>query len=52
MGLLARPVEMMRWVRRVLSPYSVTRLELVCLQAALAEAAIIDVVGEVPGARK
>ncbi len=40
LGLLAGPVELMRWVRRVLSPYSVNSLALVCLQAALADRAI------------
>jgi histidinol-phosphate aminotransferase len=34
-GLLAGPVEMMRWIRRVLSPYSVNSLALACLPAAL-----------------
>jgi histidinol-phosphate/aromatic aminotransferase/cobyric acid decarboxylase-like protein len=33
--LLAGPVELMRWVRRVLSPYSVNSLALACLPPAL-----------------
>jgi histidinol-phosphate aminotransferase len=42
----------MRWVRRVLSPYSVNSLALVCLQAALADMAYLDwYVGEVLAAR-
>jgi histidinol-phosphate aminotransferase len=52
LGLLAGPVELMRWVRRVLSPYSVNSLALVCLQAALADTAYLDwYVGEVLAAR-
>jgi histidinol-phosphate aminotransferase len=35
LGLLAGPVELMRWVRRVLSPYSVNSLALACLPPAL-----------------
>jgi histidinol-phosphate aminotransferase len=35
LGLLAGPVELMHWVRRVLSPYSVNSLALACLQPAL-----------------
>src|SRR5215469_10469475 len=38
-GVLAGPVETMRWVRRVLSPYSVNSVALACLPAALADAA-------------
>jgi histidinol-phosphate aminotransferase len=42
----------MRWVRRVLSPYSVNSLALVCLQAALEDSAYLDwYVGEVLAAR-
>jgi len=41
-GLLAGPVEMMRWVRRVLSPYSVNSMALACLGPALEDAAYID----------
>ena len=52
LGLLAGPVELMRWVRRVLSPYSVNSLALVCLKAALEDAAYLDwYVGEVLAAR-
>jgi histidinol-phosphate aminotransferase len=52
LGLLAGPVELMRWVRRVLSPYSVNSLALVCLQAALEDNAYLDwYVGEVLAAR-
>lgn len=51
-GLLAGPVEMMRWVRRVLSPYSVNSLALACLPPALADQAYLDwYVGEVLAAR-
>lgn len=42
LGLLAGPVETMRWVRRVLSPYSVNALALACLPAALEDAAYLD----------
>jgi len=42
LGLLAGPVELMRWVRRVLSPYSVNSLALACLPAALEDQAYID----------
>jgi histidinol-phosphate aminotransferase len=52
LGLLAGPVELMRWVRRVLSPYSVNSLALVCLKAALEDTAYLDwYVGEVLEAR-
>jgi histidinol-phosphate aminotransferase len=52
LGLLAGAVELMRWVRRVLSPYSVNSLALVCLHAALADTAYLDwYVGEVLAAR-
>ncbi len=52
LGLLAGPVELMRWVRRVLSPYSVNSLALVCLQEALADTTYLDwYVGEVLAAR-
>jgi histidinol-phosphate aminotransferase len=51
-GLLAGPVELMRWVRRVLSPYSVNSLALACLVPALEDAAYIDwYAGEVLAAR-
>jgi histidinol-phosphate aminotransferase len=52
LGLLAGPVELMRWARRVLSPYSVNSLALVCLKAALEDTAYLDwYVGEVLAAR-
>jgi histidinol-phosphate aminotransferase len=52
LGLLAGPAELMRWVRRVLSPYSVNSLALVCLKAALEDEAYLDwYVGEVLAAR-
>ncbi len=51
-GVLAGPVEHMRWIRRVLSPYSVNSLALACLPAALADTAYLDwYVGEVLAAR-
>jgi len=42
LGLIAGPVELMRWVRRVLSPYSVNSLALACLPPAIEDAAYID----------
>lgn len=42
LGLLAGPVELMRWVRRVLSPYSVNSVALACLQPALEDTAYLD----------
>lgn len=42
LGLLAGPVELMRWVRRVLSPYSVNSIALACLQPALEDTAYLD----------
>jgi histidinol-phosphate aminotransferase len=52
LGLLAGPVELMRWARRVLSPYSVNSLALACLPPALADAAYLDwYVAEVLAAR-
>src|ERR1039458_3749580 len=52
LGLLAGPVESMRWVRRVLSPYSVNSLALACLPPALEDTAYLDwYVGEVLAAR-
>jgi histidinol-phosphate aminotransferase len=42
LGLLAGPVESMRWIRRVLSPYSVNSLALACLPPALEDAAYLD----------
>jgi histidinol-phosphate aminotransferase len=52
LGLLAAPVELMRWMRRVLSPYSVNSLALACLPPALEDAAYLDwYVNEVLAAR-
>jgi histidinol-phosphate aminotransferase len=52
LGLLAGPVELMHWVRRVLSPYSVNSMALACLPPALEDAAYLDwYVGEVLAAR-
>ena len=42
LGLLAGSVELMRWVRRVLSPYSVNSIALACLPPALGDTAYID----------
>ncbi len=42
LGLLAGPMELMRWIRRVLSPYSVNSLALACLPPALEDAAYLD----------
>ena len=51
-GLLAGPVELMRWMRRVLSPYSVNSLALACLPPALQDESYLDwYVGEVLQAR-
>ena len=52
LGLLAGPIELMRWIRRVLSPYSVNSLALACLPPALEDAAYIEwYVSEVLAAR-
>jgi len=52
-GLLAGPVELMRWVRRVLSPYSVNSLALACLPVALEDRTYLDwYVSEVLAARR
>ena len=52
LGLLAGPVELMRWVRRVLSPYSVNALALACLLPAIEDTAYLDwYVSEVLAAR-
>jgi histidinol-phosphate aminotransferase len=52
LGLLAGPAESMRWIRRVLSPYSVNSLALACLPPALKDEAYLDwYVGEVIAAR-
>jgi len=42
LGLLAGSAELMRWVRRVLSPYSVNSLALACLPPALEDAQYLD----------
>jgi histidinol-phosphate aminotransferase len=52
LGLLAGPTESLRWIKRVLSPYSVNQLALACLPAALEDTAYLDwYVGEVLAAR-
>jgi histidinol-phosphate aminotransferase len=52
LGLLAGPIELMRWIRRVLSPYSVNSLALACLPPALEDSAYLDwYVGDVLAAR-
>ncbi len=52
LGVLAGRAELMRWIRRVLSPYSVNSLALACLPPALEDAAYLDwYVGEVLAAR-
>jgi histidinol-phosphate aminotransferase len=52
LGLLAGPAELMRWVRRVLSPYSVNSLALACLPAALGDTEYLSwYTGEVLAAR-
>ncbi len=51
-GVLAGAVELMHWIRRVLSPYSVNSVALACLPAALEDTAYVDwYVGEVIAAR-
>lgn len=51
-GVLAGSADHMRWVRRVLSPYSVNSVALACLPAALNDTAYIDwYVEQVLGAR-
>ncbi len=42
LGLLAGPVELIRWVRRVLSPYSVNSIALACLPPALEDTDYLD----------
>ncbi len=42
LGILAGSAELMRWVRRVLSPYSVNSLALACLPPALEDTAYLD----------
>jgi histidinol-phosphate aminotransferase len=52
LGVLAGSVDLIRWVRRVLSPYSVNSLALACLPPALEDAAYLNwYVGEVLQAR-
>lgn len=52
LGVLVGPVEMLKWIRRVLSPYSVNSLALACLPPALNDKAYLDwYVGEVLVAR-
>lgn len=51
-GVLAGAPELMRWVRRVISPYSVNSVALACIPAALHDTAYLDwYVGEVLAAR-
>lgn len=51
-GLLAGAAEQTRWIRRVLSPYSVNSVALACLTAALADTSYLDwYVNEVIAAR-
>lgn len=52
LGLLAGPVELMRWIKRVLSPYSVNSLALACIPPALEDETYLNwYVGEVLKAR-
>lgn len=52
LGLLAAPVDLMRWIRRVLSPYSVNSLALACLVPALEDTDYLNnYVAEVIAAR-
>jgi histidinol-phosphate aminotransferase len=52
LGVLVGPQEVMQWIRRVLSPYSVNSLALACLPPALSDTAYLDwYVGEVVAAR-
>jgi len=52
-GVMAGPVETIKWVRRVLSPYSVNSVALACLPAALADTAYLEwYVHEVLSARE
>ena len=51
-GVLAGAVELMRWIRRVLSPYSVNSVALACLPTAIEDTAYLNwYVGEVLAAR-
>ncbi len=52
LGLLAAAPQIMHWLRRVISPYSVNALALACLPPALQDTAYLDwYVGEVKAAR-
>jgi histidinol-phosphate aminotransferase len=52
LGLLAGPIELMRWIKRVLSPYSANSLALACLPPALEDTTWLDwYVAEVLSAR-
>jgi histidinol-phosphate aminotransferase len=52
LGLLAGPANLMAWVRRVLSPYSVNSIALACLPPALDDTAYLDwYISEVLAAR-
>jgi histidinol-phosphate aminotransferase len=52
LGVLAGSAEVMRWIRRVLSPYSVNSIALACLPAALEDKDFLDgYVAEVLSAR-
>ncbi len=52
LGLLAANPDIMHWLRRVISPYSVNTLALACLPPALGDTAYLDwYVGEVKAAR-
>jgi len=42
LGVLAGPADAMKWLRRVISPYSVNSLGLACLPAALRDQAYLD----------
>jgi histidinol-phosphate aminotransferase len=51
-GVLAGAAEPMRWLRRVISPYSVNSVALACIPAALKDSAYLEwYVGEVVAAR-
>jgi len=53
LGALIAAEETMQWLRRVISPYSVNQLALLCLPAALADRAYLDwYVTEVKSARR
>lgn len=51
-GLMAGPIDLMNWMRRVISPYSVNSVALACLPAALEDTAFVNwYVAEVLAAR-